>query len=252
MLQFFRHIRNRLVRTQQTRKYLVYALGEVLLVMVGILLALQVSTWNQNRINARAEQRILESIQEELQLQFFLLRNGKIYENRSIQASKALLEWIHTEDYELSQDSLLYYCYQLTRRWMTGTQTNIYDALIGSGELGLISSETLRNDLAEYKSNLEFLAIFENLKAQFVNDQLTPYLNRSTDRLNNPTSGMSDRYDLPASRHESNFQSMRENRYFSNLLYDLIKHTNPVVSTYQRMNMGLFKLDSMVTVELKQ
>ena len=49
MLRFFRKFRKQLINSKSFSKYLVYAVGEILLVMVGILLALQVNNWNEDR-----------------------------------------------------------------------------------------------------------------------------------------------------------------------------------------------------------
>ncbi len=49
MLRFFRQIRQKLIQQENMRKYIWYALGEILLVMIGILLALQVNNWNEER-----------------------------------------------------------------------------------------------------------------------------------------------------------------------------------------------------------
>ena len=49
MLRFFRHIRKQLMEQNKVRTYLLYAVGEILLVMIGILLALQVNNWNEER-----------------------------------------------------------------------------------------------------------------------------------------------------------------------------------------------------------
>lgn len=56
MIRFFRKIRLRLLTENKTGKYLKYAIGEIALVMIGILLALQVNNWNNNRINKQTEQ----------------------------------------------------------------------------------------------------------------------------------------------------------------------------------------------------
>jgi hypothetical protein len=49
MIKFFLSLRQKLVDQGNLRKYLLYAIGEVLLVMIGILLALQVNNWNERR-----------------------------------------------------------------------------------------------------------------------------------------------------------------------------------------------------------
>lgn len=49
MIKFFRKIRQQLLNENKTSKYLKYAIGEIVLVMIGILLALQVNNWNNER-----------------------------------------------------------------------------------------------------------------------------------------------------------------------------------------------------------
>ena len=67
MLAFFHKIRKSLIEAGSTRKYILYAIGEILLVMIGILLALQVNNWNEERNNRKLEKYYLERIVEDLQ-----------------------------------------------------------------------------------------------------------------------------------------------------------------------------------------
>ena len=62
MSQVFRRIKHQLVHEGQLRKYLGYALGEILLVVIGILIAIQVNNWNENRKGRQYEQYILQEI----------------------------------------------------------------------------------------------------------------------------------------------------------------------------------------------
>jgi len=66
MIKFFRHIRRTLINQNQMGKYFKYAIGEILLVMVGILLALQVNNWNNNRIDAKREASYIKNIERDL------------------------------------------------------------------------------------------------------------------------------------------------------------------------------------------
>ena len=68
MLTLLRRMRRSLIESNSTRKYLLYAAGEVLLVMIGILLALQVNNCNEYRKERITEERILHNITENLEL----------------------------------------------------------------------------------------------------------------------------------------------------------------------------------------
>jgi hypothetical protein len=65
MISFFRKIRQKLLQKNQVTRYLVYALGEIALVMIGILLALQVNNWNETRKDKKKEAAFLNQIHSE-------------------------------------------------------------------------------------------------------------------------------------------------------------------------------------------
>jgi len=50
MIKFFRKIRQNLLMENKTSKYFKYAIGEILLVVIGILIALQINNWNEKRL----------------------------------------------------------------------------------------------------------------------------------------------------------------------------------------------------------
>ena len=66
MLTFFRKVRKSLVTSSSFRKYILYAIGEILLVMVGILLALQVNNWNEGRIKKNKIKLQMTTLSEDL------------------------------------------------------------------------------------------------------------------------------------------------------------------------------------------
>ena len=68
MIKFFRKIRYDLMEKNKTANYLKYAIGEIVLVVIGILIALQVNNWNENRKNAQEKIEFLNGIRNELGL----------------------------------------------------------------------------------------------------------------------------------------------------------------------------------------
>lgn len=88
MIKFFRKIRQRLLTESNFSKYMLYAIGEVLLVVIGILIALQINTWNEESKDRRLETDYLVNLKKELvfniqlgveQIEFsdFQVKNGE-------------------------------------------------------------------------------------------------------------------------------------------------------------------------------
>ena len=67
MIKFFRKIRYNLMETGKTSNYFKYAIGEIILVVIGILIALQINNWNENRIRSNEELNILKALKTGLE-----------------------------------------------------------------------------------------------------------------------------------------------------------------------------------------
>jgi len=66
MIKFFRKIRQNLLMENKTGKYFKYAIGEIILVVIGILIALGINNWNQNRLTRNQEVLYLQNLKSEL------------------------------------------------------------------------------------------------------------------------------------------------------------------------------------------
>ena len=65
MIKFFRKIRQKLLSENKFSKYLIYAIGEIALVVIGILIALQINNWKEQRRENINEQAILKRLEKE-------------------------------------------------------------------------------------------------------------------------------------------------------------------------------------------
>lgn len=152
MIQFFRSIRQRLLSENKFSKYLLYALGEILLVVLGILIALQINNWNENRKLLEEEKSTIASLKLEFQQNLNSL-NGDINAIRGIiSACNTLLE--HTgPDYQFNTlkdvDSLV----SITSR-MSVWDPSLYTLgnIKNSGKLSSLSNEELKILLIEWES----------------------------------------------------------------------------------------------------
>lgn len=66
MLHFTRHLRRKLIENGSLRKYFIYSTGEIILIVIGVLLALQVNTMNENRIKKNSEKTIYQTLKDQL------------------------------------------------------------------------------------------------------------------------------------------------------------------------------------------
>ena len=112
MIKFFRNIRRNLMSENKTGKYLKYAIGEVVLVVIGILIALQINNWNENRKQHSADLMFLETLKTELTLDTISL-SQKIsqYKNINLRLENTLELFnkktqITQIEYELISDAL--------------------------------------------------------------------------------------------------------------------------------------------------
>lgn len=248
MLKFFRKIRQKLVNEGNVKRYLIYAFGEILLVMFGILLALAVNNWNHDKLNQTEEQRILKDLSEELQFNRFLQKTGSERMGEVIGAAESLIDDIDNPESSRSNEQTDLNIHKLTWVWMSGRPTTIYDVLSGSGDFELITSTELRKKLADLKSNQEILMEFERIQTRFVDEQLRPFLNRMVDRTTIRISQKADH--IITTNHTSRFPSSNrdvlEDREFANLLQDLLFFTRRLIETYNRIEMDIVQIDSII------
>ena len=109
MIKFFRKIRYNYMEKNKTGKYFKYAIGEIILVVIGILIALQINNWNENRKHAIAEKEFFKSINDDLNQDLEFITYVQAYIKPKIDAYK-LLNSIYSNDYESNKtqiDSLM-------------------------------------------------------------------------------------------------------------------------------------------------
>lgn len=179
MIKFFRHIRQKLLVESRFNKYLLYAVGEIILVVIGILLALQINNWNENRNDLRDESEILINLNQEFQLNNKLLQQQKNITENARQSGLLLMSYFgKNKDYLIKQnvDSLLYV---VLESGSFRPSENTFDDLIQSGRFKLLKNEKLKNLLNQWKVSLQSLkTTFSRIELKIDND-LVPYLTQN-------------------------------------------------------------------------
>ncbi|WP_412560788.1 DUF6090 family protein [Winogradskyella sp. MIT101101] len=151
MIKFFRHIRKSLLMENKTSKYFKYALGEIILVVIGILIALQINNWNEARKNKNYERSMLAQMKEELQSNSNMLNNW-------LPSLKGIVRTVNTvaamkEDPNHPTDSLQYHLERIKGFGIAVSfNTSAYNA-INSGGLDKISNPEIRQQISNIYGN---------------------------------------------------------------------------------------------------
>jgi len=153
MIKFFRRIRQNLLLEGNIGKYLKYAIGEIVLVVIGILIALQISNWNEKRKEHIQEKTFLKRFEVEINTNLENILNAISLNKSRIHRAEFLLRTI--ENPQLAQDSSSYFMKSIEHAGYTNVpliSDNAFEELKSSGKLSLISNETLRGALQKYYS----------------------------------------------------------------------------------------------------
>lgn len=138
------------METGKTTKYLKYAIGEIILVVIGILIALEINNWNNHQMDLDKEQKILIQLKDEYQKNLIQLKEKITMRNQIIEASSKVLNYIDNPT-KSSIDSLIY---QLSFIVRDPTFNPIENDLIISGNLRLIQNDSLKKRLSNWTSDV--------------------------------------------------------------------------------------------------
>ncbi|WP_445749929.1 DUF6090 family protein [Polaribacter sp.] len=155
MIKFFRKIRQKLLSENKFSKYLVYAVGEILLVVIGILIALQINNWNENRKIEKLELSLLKEMQENLRADIQDINTNIGYHERGIQSANIILQSFEKNlPYNDSLNKHYGKVPMIPRFLIT---ENAYNSMNNAG-MRIIQNDSLRNAITyHYESAFSFL-----------------------------------------------------------------------------------------------
>jgi len=202
----------------KTGKYLKYALGEIVLVMVGILLALQVNNWNERRKTRVAEQLLLSDLKEEMTTNLEQLKIAMDYHSKSREAAKQLLLIFNTSyipKNNLEIDSLL----ALTQwAWTYDPSMGALNAIKLSGHMNSVSNAKLRTLIATYEDLTEDAREEGILLREMIVDKYVPSIGKYVNLIDR-LQYLGEVYVIDASsKFKSNYDDLLNDRGLENLI----------------------------------
>ena len=178
-MRFFRKIRQKLLLGNKLGKYLPYAIGEIFLLVIGILIALQINNWNQRKQNQKLELEYLSGLKTNLNDDIVEL--SKLFETDTIilDAYTFLVKTLNNSNYTSKQQELASALYNTARlHWFEGNNV-IFEDLKYSGKLIFIQSDSIRHSIQTYYRFFEEVIKQENMN----NSRIIIYRDRYAQKI---------------------------------------------------------------------
>ena len=250
MIKFFRHIRKDLMETGKrgkTGKYLKYAIGEIVLVVFGILIALQINNWNENqKINKKSFnylQRLNDDIDTSLKIVDLFIEDNE----RKQKNSMLVLGALESNELPPSKQEIFssylkeYYQFQITIQ-----NLNTFNEMMSSGELELIKNQWLRSAFSDLSTTREFIMEVNqsNHNAYKINSGLfEKHVRYHVNNIDTDSTKVAATYD---------FEAMANDPLFINKISNQTYTWFEMLRMYRRYKSLLSGVKDTIQVELKK
>ncbi len=177
MIKFFRHIRKSLLMENKTGKYFKYAIGEIALVVIGILIALSINNWNSNRKNSLKEAQFLQSFKTDLIANKKELNRVLNKTEITYNSSDSIIKFKNGQLDSLNIVNFVGCMMDATGFTVFQSQEGTIQDIMGSGSLDIITNDSIRISIGSWQANLKDIREWETLdKNSYV--QYSEYLQK--------------------------------------------------------------------------
>lgn len=242
MIRFFSKIRYKLAAENRVAKYLRYALGEILLVVIGILIALQINNWNSNRFDKLKEQEYLKNFLGEMKADSVFLN---VYWTKDYPEKVAGLELARNYvKYDVEIHDTAAFLAAIGKGGMFSRaaifeESSTYKDVISTGNLKLISNKDLKFLIIQYYTSISTtITHMDNMRGEYATfiNSLTPY---------NPR----ERFQSDARDYKRALQKMKSDEFLS-LSNQELTFAYSLNSRMERVNERLIPLIEEIKKEL--
>jgi len=178
-----------MIKEGNLKRYLLYAIGEILLVMIGISLAFQLDNWNDNRIKENAEIKYYENIKGQISDDKELIHSQKDFNNHFMAQFKYANEIIEAND-RSKLDTLGMIVRNLTQYSDFDRQGNIYETMVNSGQINLLQNHKIVNGIRELEERYIYINRMESIHydamMSYIAVAINPVLKYATSEIKKP------------------------------------------------------------------
>ena len=262
MIKFFRHIRQKLVSENNFSKYLLYAIGEIILVVIGILIALQINNANENRKKRTVENSYLERFVVDLNENKTLWEETLGRKRKQLEAAHVFLNFRFSKNQDTVMKIMPYFT--AVGAW-EGININqvTFSEMVSSGNLNIISNDSIKLKLLSldklYKAILNRQELIEaEYRARLLKPIMT-ILNTSNILPLDPEQGKiikrgfsSKEISIYASEFQKEMISLINDKAFMNGVIGITYNADSQFQEFEQAKKEVNDLITLIEEELKK
>jgi hypothetical protein len=151
MLYFLRKARKQLLAENKVTRVFIYMIGEIILVMIGILLAVQVNNWNEERNARKEEQILLKGLKNEMTDNLAQIKDVISYNSRSKAAAGKLLAIYNADHRKLKSETLDSLFAEVQFAWTFNPRLGIVNSIKANSKIGTIQNHVTRGFITSFE-----------------------------------------------------------------------------------------------------
>ena len=235
------------METGKTTKYFKYAIGEIILVVIGILIALQINNWNESRKEKKQELKQLKALKLEFEKNTITFDSLMLHHTQNEQATIKLMN-AKNENYTLETLDSLYF--KTIYNYNFDPSRGIYNSLINSGQIELISNALLKYKIAEIQDIVVDYIDDENMARSYGTDDFISFTVNQMPY--NPLRLHQNRSSEERDKHYKLFQEMINNRIFIEHLSILSLFRTGIFEEGERVKKEYLEIIDLINQEISR
>jgi len=220
----------------KTGKYFKYAIGEIILVVVGILIALQINNWNENKKDNQELKQYLSTIKTNIEDDLIVLDSLK--SKRELISENCKKERFMFLNKTFDFETTVYGASAFLDFYFVANSSG-YESLINSSYLGKINNKPMKKVLAEYFIQVEYIAQIEKNTNEYI-ETLEAEFQSNNDRSIVMAFYFMDRQELMTTKItqveiEESFKAMYNDPSYRNIVSQLANNSNTIIEAYDNL-----------------
>jgi hypothetical protein len=251
MINFFRNKRKEMADYNKPLKYMRYAIGEILLIFIGVLIALQISDFSEKNKIRSAEQLLLKSLLSEMKANHEQLNEAMLYHSKSRKAAKRMLE-IYNGDYIYKNyqevDSTLA---ELQWAWTFDPSMGALNSIKMSGHLNSVQNADLRTLITTYEDLSNDAKEEGKIIQDIIIDKYIPGVNKYIS-LNQRVKYLGEKYTVGTSNFKSDYEGLFKDRSVESIITYIHTWRIDEFDEEEKLNRMMEKFISTLDKEIKK